>query len=288
MLTIMSRALWAHVLIAGFQVVPVSARAQSATSGTGEAPPGRTLTVNGTQVYYEEDGRGRPLLLLHRFGGCGATWQPHRERLAEHRRLIIPDLRGHGRSSEGGVPFRHGDAARDMFALLDALGIDRVEAMGISSGGMTLLHMATQQPERISTMVLIGATTHFGPDARAIMQRSTPESLSHEEMARWAACSARGENQTRALLRDFHALKDAHDDMSFTEASLSTITARTLIVHGDRDEFFPLAIASEMYRAIPRASLWIVPGGGHIPIFAERAGSFRDEALRFLDKGDES
>jgi pimeloyl-ACP methyl ester carboxylesterase len=243
------------------------------------------MRVNGVDLYYEEIGQGPALLLLHRYGACGAIWQPHRERLGEHRRLIIPDLPGHGRSTNPDGPFRHSQAARDLFALLDSLDIDEIEAMGISSGGMTLLHMATQQPERISTMVLIGATTHFGPEARAIMSRSTPERLSREEWAGWAACSARGDQQTLQLLRDFHEFKDDYVDMSFTPPHLGTITARTLIVHGDRDEFFPVGIPMQMYRSIPRSSLWVVPGGGHIPIFGERAGQFQDEALRFLLAG---
>ena len=276
------RARWAHALIAGLQILPASARAQPSPEPVASVPSGRTLTVNGVELYYEEVGRGAPLLLLHRYGACGSIWEPHRDRLAQHRRLIIPDLRGHGRSGDGGAPFRHRDAALDLFALLDALGVDRFEAMGISSGGMTLLHMATQQPDRISAMVLIGATTHFGPEARAIMQRSTPELLSPEQLAVWGACSVRGEGQTHTLLRDFHAFKDVHDDMSFTEAGLSAITARTLIVHGDRDEFFPVAIATAMYRAIPRASLWVVPDGGHIPVFGARTEDFQEGALRFL------
>jgi pimeloyl-ACP methyl ester carboxylesterase len=70
--------------------------------------------------------------------------------------------------------------------------------------------------------------------------------------------------------------------MNFTEPYLATITARTLIVHGDRDEIFPVDIPFQMYRAIPRSYLWIVPNGGHIPIFGKSAGIFQDKALAFL------
>jgi pimeloyl-ACP methyl ester carboxylesterase len=71
--------------------------------------------------------------------------------------------------------------------------------------------------------------------------------------------------------------------MNFTEPYLSTITARTLIVHGDRDELFPVDIAVGMYRAIPRSALWIIPNGGHIPILGALAPAFREEALAFLE-----
>ncbi len=58
------------------------------------------------------------------------------------------------------------------------------KAMGISTGGMTLLHMATSQRERIVAMVVIGATTYFPAQARAIMIKSTPESLTETQVAR--------------------------------------------------------------------------------------------------------
>ena len=105
-----------------------------------------------------------------------------------------------------------------MFALLDELGIDRVRAMGMSSGGMTLLHMATQQPERIEAMVLIGATSYFPEQARAIMQRAVPDSMSVAELQEWESCSTRGEGQTREVLGQFHRMKDSYDDMNFTAA----------------------------------------------------------------------
>ena len=243
---------------------------------------GNTRSVNGIQVYYEVVGEGPPLLLLHFFGGCAQNWQPYTEQLAQHYQLIIPDLRGHGRSTNPTGQFTHRQAALDIFALLDELEIERIKAVGMSSGGMTLLHMATQQPERVESMVLIGATSHFPPSARAIMQRAVPDSMSTAELAEWDACSSRGEAQTRAVVGQFHRMKDSYDDMNFTAPYLSTITARTLIVHGDRDEFFPVNIPIEMYQAIPEAYLWIVPGGGHIPIFGEQAEDFSDKALTFL------
>ena len=154
--------------------------------------------------------------------------------------------------------------------------------MGMSSGGMTLMHMATQRPERVEAMVLIGATTHFPEQARAIMRSSAPDSVAAEAREEWGRGSSRGDAQTREVLLQFHRMKDSYDDMNFTAPYLSTISARTLIVHGDRDEFFPVDIAIGMYRAIPRSALWIVPNGGHIPMLDELAPVFQNEALAFL------
>lgn len=243
---------------------------------------GHTLAVNGIQMHYQVLGEGPPLVLLHHFGGCGAIWEPHLDQLSKHYRLIVPDLRGQGRSTNPGREFTHRQAAQDVFALLDHLDIERFKAMGMSSGGMTLIHMATQQPERIEAMVLIGATTHFPTQARAIMQHSTPDELSPEELEEWGSCSSRGDAQTREVLRQFNRMKDSYDDMNFTEPYLSTITARTLIVHGDRDEFFPVDIAIGLFRGIPHSALWIIPNGGHIPILGPLAPAFQEESLAFL------
>jgi pimeloyl-ACP methyl ester carboxylesterase len=63
---------------------------------------------------------------------------------------------------------------------------------------------------------------------------------------------------------------------------LATITARTLIVHGDRDPVYPIELALEMYRSIPSSALWVVPNGGHGRIFGALAWSFVDTAWIFL------
>ena len=70
--------------------------------------------------------------------------------------------------------------------------------------------------------------------------------------------------------------------MNFTAPYLGTIKARTLIVHGDRDQFFPVSIPIEMYRSIPDSALWIIPQGGHVAIFGAHAREFQDVAIPFL------
>jgi pimeloyl-ACP methyl ester carboxylesterase len=228
---------------------------------------GKTVAVNGMQMYYETYGEGDPLVLLHGFGGSGQTWSRFIPELSKRYRLVVPDLRGHGRSTNPSHEFTHRQSARDVFALLDQLGIRKFRAMGISTGGMTLIHMATQQPARVEAMVLIGATIYFPEPAREIMRKSTVESLTPQEYERRRRVHKHGDEQIRELQRIFYDFKDSYDDMNFTGPYLSTITARTLIVHGDRDAFFPVNIPVEMYRSIPHSALWIIPNGGHVPIY---------------------
>ena len=133
---------------------------------------GHTVQINNIEMYYEEYGVGKPLVLLHGFGGCAQNWHPFTAKLSERHRLIVVDLRGHGHSTNPENKFTHREAASDVFLLLEKLGIGHFSAMGISSGGMTLLHMATSQPKRIDSMVLISATSYFPDQARAIMRES--------------------------------------------------------------------------------------------------------------------
>jgi pimeloyl-ACP methyl ester carboxylesterase len=80
-------------------------------------------------------------------------------------------------------------------------------------------------------------------------------------------------------------MKDSHDDMNFTPLALSTITASTLVVYGDRDPLYPVEMAIAMYRAIPQSALWVVPNGGHGPVFLDAAPQFAQTALAFFRSG---
>lgn len=154
-------------------------------------------------------------------------------------------------------------------------------AMGISAGGMTLMHAAHRQPGRIEAMVVIGAAHHFAEQARAIM-RGVPGNVPPPVQAFFDACASRGQGQVDRLMQRFHDLKDNHEDIRLSREELATIRTRTLIVHGDRDEFFPVDIPAQMYTALPDAQLWIVPHGGHVPIFDHNARAFEETVLRFL------
>lgn len=241
----------------------------------------RTRTLNGIDLYFEVRGSGEPLLLLHGFTGSSQDWKALPPSFAEPFQLIMPDLRGHGRSSVLAEPFRHRDAADDIAALLDHLKIDSCKGMGISGGGNVLLHLATRQPERISAMVLVSATPYFPAQARPIM-RQFPESLpeSHWDLLR--RTHPGGDMQIRALLESARSFADSYDDLTFTPPHLATIQARTLIVQGDRDPLYPVELSVEMAKAIPQSSLWIVPNTGHGPVIGDKWTEFLKTAASFL------
>jgi len=238
-------------------------------------------TLNGVQLYFETHGSGEPLLLLHGFGGCSQDWSPLVADWSAHFQLIIPDLRGHGRSSNPAKVFRHQDAAADILALLDHLAIGNFKALGVSGGGNVLLHLATRQPERVEAMVLVSATSYFPAQARPLM-RAYPDSLTEKDWETMRKRHPGGETQIKALLASTASFADSYDDMNFTPPYLATIKARTLIVQGDRDPLYPVEISVEMAKAIPRSSLWIIPNGGHGPIGGERWPEFLKTASTFL------
>jgi pimeloyl-ACP methyl ester carboxylesterase len=243
-----------------------------------------TVRINDIEMYYEIEGDGEPLLLLHGGTGCREDWSyAGREQFLREYKLIRPDARGHGRSTNPRREITHRQCGLDTLALLDHLGIAKCRAVGLSMGGNILLHMATMQPERLEAMVVVSATMHFPEQARAVM-RLVPAAENQPERE-WEAMRKRhklGDPQIAALWDWTRGLQDSYDDMNFTPAALSRIAARTLLVYGDRDPLYPVEMGVEMYRAIPGSALWVVPGGGHGPVFLEAAGLFAQTALTFF------
>ncbi len=119
----------------------------------------KSVPVNDIEMYYESEGAGEPLLLLHGGMGCQEHWiHAGREQFVREYMLIKPDARGHGRTTNPSRTITHRQCALDTLALLDHLGIRKCRAVGLSMGGNILLHMATLQPDRIEAMVVISAT----------------------------------------------------------------------------------------------------------------------------------
>jgi pimeloyl-ACP methyl ester carboxylesterase len=240
-----------------------------------------SVRVYDIDLVYEITGDGEPLVLLHGGGGAGVNWSLIFRDPPPGFQVIVPDLRGHGRTLNPTGRFTFRQCAQDVLALLDHLAIDTCKAIGLSLGAKTLLHMATREPSRISAMVLVSGAPYFPEQARAVMRSLASEQHSEAEwrqMREWH----QNDDQIRALWRMANEFADNYDDMNFTPPYLSTISARTLIVHGDRDELYPVGLAVEMYKAIRRAQLWVVPNAGHGPIFGDRTDQFVSMALAFL------
>jgi pimeloyl-ACP methyl ester carboxylesterase len=241
------------------------------------------LDVYGMQLHYDLHGHGRPLLWLHGGMGHGPDWRFIFPSEPAGYQLIAPDLRGHGRSTGARATYSFRQSALDVIGLLDHLGLDRVRIIGLSGGGITALHLATIVPARVEAMVVVSAPPRFPEQARAIQRGFSLQSMSDDELRRMRERHRR-ERQLDLLLAQVHAFADG-DDPNFTAAELGRITAPTLIVFGDRDPLYPVSLGVELHDAIRRSWLWVVPNGGHGPVFGAQAPLFVETAMAFLAGG---
>jgi pimeloyl-ACP methyl ester carboxylesterase len=241
------------------------------------------VDVGDVRLSVAVHGDSEPLLFLHGFMGCGSDWRYiFNDAPPAGYQLIAPDLRGHGASTNPSDTYSHRQCALDVAAVLDRLGVDRVKAIGISGGGITLLHLATTQPSRIESMVIVSAPPYFPAQARAIQRVFSESMLSAREVQLLRQRHVDGEEQIQRLFAHGRRFADSYDDVNFTPAYLSTIAAPALIVFGDRDPLYPVSMAFELRESIPRSYLWVVPNGGHSPVFGAAAPAFSAVAMDFL------
>lgn len=244
----------------------------------------RTITMSdGAEIHVEERGTGAPLLLLHGLMGTGRDFEHalDLDALASRYRLILPDARGHGRSTNPGV-FTFARCGLDVLDLLDASSLPDVRAIGFSLGAKTLLHVATREPARVREMILVSVAPRFPESTRGAMRAAAARRVTDEEMALLRALHVHGDERIHALLRLPESFAADERDMSFDAERLGRITARTLVVAGANDELYPLELAEEVHRGIPGSDLWVVPDGTHTAIFGTARAEFERRALAFL------
>ena len=177
----------------------------------------------------------------------------------------------------------HRQFARDIIALCRALGIEQAAFCGESTGAMLQLSLALEAPDLAAACILAGGTYYYGDDVRSTLQRITPDMVDEGGRAFLQTIhTALGPDHWRSVIQAFHDLHaHAHAD-DFPEAEeLGRIGTPVLIVHGDRDHFFPVEVPTGLYRLLPNAELCLLPNTGHGPP-DERPDWFNAIALDFL------
>jgi pimeloyl-ACP methyl ester carboxylesterase len=256
----------------------------------------RSIDVNGVELYYEEQGEGAPLILIHGGLVSSAMWQAVLPHLVDAFRVIMPDSRGHGRSTNPVGELSYRLIADDVAALIAALGLARPVVGGWSDGGQVALELGARHPGVAGGLIVGAAYPDFGGTGLREAHKGllgaddagTPDIAQLEEYLGDFASVLKswhpgGAQQWQALVQQTAPMWLDYPGLSPDD--LQGIAAPALVLAGDRDELFPLDLMVSLYRALPNAELAICPHADHSgPSTPERAevfaGMIRDFAGR--------
>ena len=272
-----------------------------------------TVKVNDVELYYEEHGRGEPLLLIMGLAADSTAWMFQVPAFAERYRTIVFDNRGVGRSAKPAGPYTIQQMADDAAGLLDKLDVARTHVVGVSMGGMIAQELALRHPKRVRGLVL--ACTYPEPDAEIEQRRqhsvqqfggtigadgATTIDLAKldpmmflQQMLPLVFNQAFIDTELPKLLQVFAGALQYGFSMEAilcqveavmahkAKDRLHQITAPTLVITGDADRLIPPANSDVIALQVPNAKLVKVPGGSHGFNF-ETPDVFNRHVLEFL------
>lgn len=266
----------------------------------------RTVDVDGTAFAYREVGTGSgvPVVLLHHFTAVLDDWDPAVvDGLAAERRVILVDLRGVG-ATGGTTPDSVEAMAADAVAFVRALGLETVDLLGFSLGGMVAQSFVQQAPDLVRRMILAGTSPagDAGPaNTFAVLQDAMEKAtaagkhpkhflfFSPTATSQTAADAFLGRLDERTTDRDAAATNEtigaqvtalAKWEQS-TPAGLADVAQPVLVVNGDNDTMIPTISSFTLAQALPNARLSIYPDSGHGALFQHHE-LFVRQALDFL------
>lgn len=237
-------------------------------------------------LYYEDEGSGKPVLLIHGHTLDRRVWEPVMPALhAAGCRVLRPDLRGHGLSSRPDGDYHVSHHATDMEVVLDAARVECPTVVGFSIGGGVALEMALSLPARVGAMVLLAPVMPDRPfepafmdNLREVARVARSEGIEAAMKGPWARCplfarsfAKPGVRETAAaILRDFPgaeylASRRDHVEREWTVPErLKEIGVPTRVLVGELEMPGFRAFAEEAADGIPNARLDIVEGCGHL------------------------
>jgi len=251
-------------------------------------------------VHFIERGSGPPLLLVHGLGMSGGMFEPVVDPLAKRHRLIIPDLRGCGKSRGMPPPYSVQQQAADLAALLVHLGIDSADALGYSQGGPVVQQIALDYPAKVRRLILSNTYAYNMATVRETIEGHLVPILfrllgvrlfvrlliSHglknipKDRSAWvASLIARtwGEADPKSLAL---AWREA---MAFDSRSrLREIRCPTLVIAGSDDDAVPMHHATMLHEGIVGSALVLIQGADHAVMWA-RPGEWLNTVGAFLD-----
>jgi 3-oxoadipate enol-lactonase len=247
----------------------------------------RSIETDGRRLAWLEAGAGWPVILLHAFPLNADMWRPQLAAAPDGWRFIAPDLRGFGQTplpKRDQVPAEPSldDYASDVCCLMDALEIDGAVIGGLSMGGYVTFAVFRRAASRFGGMILADtrpqADTAQGRAGRvrlrAVLEREGASGVAEQMLPKLLSDRTRRErpdvvDRTRRIAvsngsRGLDAALVAMMNRPDSTADLERISCGTLVIVGQEDAVTPPADATSMQRAIPRSTLAVIAGAGHL------------------------
>lgn len=255
--------------------ITLSVTAQQKIRYGKNAAAAKSYSIRGINIYTEQYGSGKPLLLLHGNGGNMSAFSGIIPYFANYYRVIAVDNRAHGKSTDPGDSLSFEMMADDNAALLDAMHLDSAYVIGWSDGGITAIEMAMRHPDKVIRFASTGA--NLWPDSTALLpavwkdEKNYFDSLQHKI---WT--TPQEKNNWKIFMLDWL-------QPNIPLAALQKIQCPSLIISGDHD-LINLEHTITIYRNIPKANLWILPNSSHGTLI-EYPAEFCSKVDGFFRKG---
>jgi pimeloyl-ACP methyl ester carboxylesterase len=243
---------------------------------------GEYVELPGVKTWYEVQGQGEPVLLLHGGFVTNETWGAQRADFAANHRVFLPERRAHGHTPDVEGPLSFQDMAEDTIDFLSKVVGGPAHLVGWSDGGIVALLVAIERPELVRKIAVTG--TNFKPapeigppDALDEITADAPGLEMFRSM--YEAASPDGLEHWPVVVGKMAEMFRTEPDIPIED--LGRIGAPTLVLVGD-DDFVPLEHTIELYRTIPSSELAVVPGTSHAH-FMEKPSLVNRIVLDFLD-----
>jgi pimeloyl-ACP methyl ester carboxylesterase len=223
---------------------------------------GTYADLSNGRVWYDEQGHGEPLVVLHGGAVDARFFEQNVAALAERFRVISTDLWGHGRTPDREGPFSLDSFASDVAELIERVAGGQAHALGHSIGGAVALTLALRRPELVRKLIV--ASAGFDHSAEITMPGMSIDQMVEGTVAflgsRYAEVSPDGEAHFAVVTRKDFELSAR--EPAYTVEEVGAVTQRTLVLVAD-DDLVTLEHSLAFYRALPNGELAVVPGTSH-------------------------
>ncbi|HJT72823.1 MAG TPA: alpha/beta hydrolase [Chitinophaga sp.] len=235
----------------------------------------------GVKTYYEEYGKGSPLILLHgAYMTIGMNWNELIPELAKTHRVIALELQGHGHTPFTDRPLSWPTLAADVEAVMNHLKVDSADVIGYSYGGTVAYQLAIQSPQRVKRTVIISSTYKINgwqKEVAAALRSMTPEMLTNTPLKTAYDAVAPDKTKWDSFLRQMIAFDNI--DYNFGDDNIKKIKSPVLLISGDNDGIDKIELIKTYQLlggcvfadmgAMPKSQLAIIPAQGHVSLMMQ-------------------